>query len=114
MRISDWSSDVCSSVLPQFHGRDELRRQADGSSPAGHSRCRGSAGRSQTAHAARAAKIGRASWRERVCQYGSIPVVAVSLKKKQRKLTHGHRLDDTVVIASISNTAIYKLRHENT
>src|SRR3546814_15360194 len=31
----------------------------------------------------RAAKIGRASCRERVCQYGSISVVAVSLKKNK-------------------------------
>src|SRR3546814_11613784 len=29
-----------------------------------------------------AEEIGRASWRERVCQYGWIEVVAVSLKKK--------------------------------
>src|SRR3546814_13972866 len=28
------------------------------------------------------AEIGRASWRERVCQYVSVSVVAVSLKKK--------------------------------
>src|SRR3546814_14363927 len=27
-------------------------------------------------------QIGRASWRERVCQYGSIPGVGVTLKKK--------------------------------
>src|SRR3546814_15142362 len=31
------------------------------------------------------AEIGRASCRERVCQYVSIPVVAVPLKKKQNK-----------------------------
>src|SRR3546814_15027453 len=30
------------------------------------------------------AKIGRASWRERVCQYVSISVVAGALKKKNR------------------------------
>src|SRR3546814_20002407 len=30
-------------------------------------------------------QIGRASCRERVCQYGSTSVVAVSLKKKQQK-----------------------------
>src|SRR3546814_13356950 len=28
-------------------------------------------------------QIGRASWRESVCQYGLIPVVAVALKKKK-------------------------------
>src|SRR3546814_4019443 len=31
-------------------------------------------------------QLGRASCRERGCQYGSIPVVAVSLKKKNKKL----------------------------
>src|SRR3546814_19055229 len=30
-------------------------------------------------------EIGRASWRERVCQYVSISVVAASLKKKRRE-----------------------------
>src|SRR3546814_20190785 len=30
-------------------------------------------------------KIGRASWRERVCQYVSLPVVAGSLKKKKHQ-----------------------------
>src|SRR3546814_16645691 len=30
------------------------------------------------------AEIGRASWRERVCQYVLVSVVAVSLKKKQQ------------------------------
>src|SRR3546814_19097102 len=33
----------------------------------------------------RTVKIGRASCRESVCQYGSISVVAVSLKKKKKK-----------------------------
>src|SRR3546814_20614038 len=32
-------------------------------------------------------KIGRASWRERVCQYGSISVGAVTLKKKTQRIT---------------------------
>src|SRR3546814_17130512 len=31
--------------------------------------------------------IGRASWRERVCQYVSVPVGSVSLKKKKKKTT---------------------------
>src|SRR3546814_17912083 len=34
--------------------------------------------------AARCAEIGRGSWRERVCQYVYVPVVAVSLKQKKR------------------------------
>src|SRR3546814_19925591 len=33
-------------------------------------------------------EIGRASLRERVCQYGSISVVAVALKKKKIKQTY--------------------------
>src|SRR3546814_13901958 len=35
----------------------------------------------------RDAEIGRASWRERVCQYVWISVVAVSIKKKTKKKT---------------------------
>src|SRR3546814_4452638 len=65
MRISDWSSDVCSSDLPALRGDlvvgrvdrrelavgevDELLRHALRGQPVG--------------------KIGRASCRERVCQY---------------------------------------------
>src|SRR3546814_17011136 len=33
-------------------------------------------------------QIGRASWRERVCQYVEISVVAVSLKTKKEQLQH--------------------------
>src|SRR3546814_19227933 len=74
MRISDWSSDVCSSDLisdqPRSAGR-LLRRQPEqgGGRPQG----------------ARGEQIGRASCRERVCQYVEISVVAVSLKKKSRQ-----------------------------
>src|SRR3546814_16099202 len=35
-------------------------------------------------------EIGRASCRERVCQYVSISVVAVYLKKKKNKTTNNH------------------------
>src|SRR3546814_7044634 len=66
MRISDWSSDVCSSDLRRSHSenrgrqRDFVRR---GSEPARSSRytC------GQPHHPSR--QIGRASCRERVCQY---------------------------------------------
>src|SRR3546814_11074883 len=108
MRISDWSSDVCSSDLegnrdgldenygenngtegatddprieamrlrqiknllatlllsrgvPMLLGGDEFRRTQRGNN-----------------------KIGRASCRERVCQYAEISVVAVALKKKKQ------------------------------
>src|SRR3546814_8246670 len=69
MRISDWSSDVCSSDLRSpldrlLAGAQQLRR------------------RTVLAHQVVAREIGRASCRERVCQYVSISVVAVSLKKK--------------------------------
>src|SRR3546814_13504317 len=85
MRISDWSSDVCSSdlradvapVVDQEAAIDQssvvvfLRegKRAEMDPDAIFRRC--------GAHA-----IGRASCRERVCQYVSISVVAVSLKKK--------------------------------
>src|SRR3546814_12989864 len=89
MRISDWSSDVCSSDL--FY---ELARRREAGLDA---RWRhfldvirkpgGSALFDLTCVLAllfMAWKIGRASCRERVCQYVSISVVAVSLKKKQQ------------------------------
>src|SRR3546814_17678316 len=91
MRISDWSSDVCSSDLP-------AARSAGGGGAGGPAwqRGRGSAGvdrPGRRAHPAcggssslrpdRAGTIGRASCRERVCQYLSLSVVAVSLKKNK-------------------------------
>src|SRR3546814_16981836 len=39
-------------------------------------------------------KIGRAAWRERVCQYVLISVVAVSLKKKQQKAHIPHKIQN--------------------
>src|SRR3546814_20296117 len=110
MRISDWSSDVCSSdLLPLRYatrvpgdgfgvpggdwGRDPLCRygpfRAQGGGPelvdAGLSvpdaQLYGS-GRAAARHTRSGREIGRASCRERVCQYVSISVVAVSLKKK--------------------------------
>src|SRR3546814_4626656 len=68
MRISDWSSDVCSSDLggggqpgPGGHrgGRDlRLGGRGDPAHPVAASH-----------HPARGGEIGRASCRERVCQY---------------------------------------------
>src|SRR3546814_11231353 len=101
MRISDWSSDVCSSDL--IDGQVVIaHRRALGHAPIGFAgavgvdrqrqlelrvrsamrqpqralerRCHGEARRHQ---------IGRASWRERVWQYVSISVVADSLKKNK-------------------------------
>src|SRR3546814_14885661 len=101
MRISDWSSDVCSSDLQMAVAAEidvKLQRaDADGQ--------RGGEGgqgvfRRQAAGAAMAfkiegmgcragqhrGKIGRASCRERVCQYVSISVVAGTLKKKRNTI----------------------------
>src|SRR3546814_11887758 len=129
MRISDWSSDVCSSDLPveapflarilvkpareqdrrgqtgrqrglrEFRhlmrvspqreqpweqGEQQPGEAADGRPPAVLRRAFG-AERRQEAHRG---EIGSAAGRERVCQYGSVSVVAVTLNKnKQRKMT---------------------------
>src|SRR3546814_10916915 len=94
MRISDWSSDVCSSDLahrdpagprcrlfdgghgqsrqgPQVLGRDFRSARPRPARHAGHVHQFGR----------RSEEIGRASCRERVCQYVYISVVAVQLKK---------------------------------
>src|SRR3546814_14717752 len=106
MRISDWSSDVCSSDLPvrvvtvvgvrvQLDARVEIpadqqyllfcpqHRVARGAEIVGgidHDRMalRKGDGRAIPAWFE---QIGRASWRERVCQYVQISVVDVSLQK---------------------------------
>src|SRR3546814_3056569 len=80
MRISDWSSDVCSSDLGDLHGlcpRPALLFQGAGADPGGESGerrrvahvCaeddRGTAGGTLPG----TQEIGRASCRERVCQY---------------------------------------------
>src|SRR3546814_2056557 len=91
MRISDWSSDVCSSDLPARAGGDCLRRRQPrrldvplphpGASGSRHDGCdpchrsepdmsaRSNLGLAVAAMMATVAKIGRASCRERVCQY---------------------------------------------
>src|SRR3546814_16524389 len=95
MRISDWSSDVCSSDLAQQ--RRDLRVLHLALQPLAVEADR--IGHRQNLHLAEAAAafhegevegfvlalaIGRASCRERVCQYVEIAVVAVSVKKKQQ------------------------------
>src|SRR3546814_18714119 len=111
MRISDWSSDVCSSDLS--------------------TRCRGSVTcgsvsnsgvriglRPAPVHAPLAAahdlvdqrlgraQIGRESCRERVCQYGSICVVAVSIKKNRKNYIVQHKDTklSTIVVTDVKNT----------
>src|SRR3546814_13284223 len=99
MRISDWSSDVCSSDLPIFVAKEITGHWQAAGLPDLHFTLMSSliaaasgllyvvismvtAGRGDIAD-----QIGRASWRERVCQYVSISVVAVSLKQKQQITT---------------------------
>src|SRR3546814_2962776 len=84
MRISDWSSDVCSSDLAGGNGelimRKSISRAATplalalllaacggGKTPANEAAAE--KGEAQAGHAEGEAEIGRASCRERVCQY---------------------------------------------
>src|SRR3546814_19735453 len=109
MRISDWSSDVCSSDLPgrsKFYLslQDDLMRifgseRMDGMlSKLGlqedeaiiHPWINKAIERAQAKVEARnfdIRKIGRAACRERVCNYVSNTVVAVTLNKKTQKKT---------------------------
>src|SRR3546814_19794104 len=99
MRISDWSSDVCSSDLPGHPcgprgrpgpGPPDVRLRAVArdlaSAPVRHLSGEPAGADLETPAPAPAAgcEIGRASCRERVCQYGKISVVGVSLKKKEQ------------------------------
>src|SRR3546814_15752548 len=98
MRISDWSSDVCSSDLHAVDQADadeeqERRSEVDddvvhAGSDAGNPRamqgqavgCR-QQDLEEDEQVEQVAEIGRASCRERVCQYVWVGVVAVSIKK---------------------------------
>src|SRR3546814_11916044 len=97
MRISDWSSDVCSSDLAKAYcmalETAEGEARAAVAALAVHA-CVANKGDALLGIAARCAarasllqhkELGRASCRERVCQYLSISVVAVSLKKHQSR-----------------------------
>src|SRR3546814_11844562 len=104
MRISDWSSDVCSSDL-----RRHAAALAIGAANGVARRLGGNhddvdvgtglnlavvhveaVSKRQGRTGLDVAKIGRASGRERVCQYVYISVVAVSLKKKEYRLSEMH------------------------
>src|SRR3546814_19629447 len=107
MRISDWSSDVCSSDLDGVGdpGGDDRRKDQP---IFDLRRTEGKAGaapfdRRQRRHRPRAdlhphpawrrpRPIGRASGRERVCQYVSISVGGGSLKKKNTKKTESRNI----------------------
>src|SRR3546814_16360471 len=89
MRISDWSSDVCSSDLrraPQQRPQraDDVRDVDIAGRDLVEHRCEEKevVATDQRDFDVTLAEIGRASCRERVCQYVSIQVVAVSLNKK--------------------------------
>src|SRR3546814_13110069 len=95
MRISDWSSDVCSSDLSLPCHPPSC--QCLGDQPP---RVVAPEQRDEAAHARPGARseqrlierpepeLGRASCRERVCQYVSISVVAASLKQKKIRFIH--------------------------
>src|SRR3546814_13632757 len=95
MRISDWSSDVCSSdlLMTSVVGTQHLLALAE--------RCGADFLFASTSevygdpqvHPQREDyfEIGRASGRERVCQYVSISVVAGSLKNKTTQNPKNHR-----------------------
>src|SRR3546814_20532117 len=111
MRISDWSSDVCSSdlvgaeqhrraigrALDDGRGRRQVlpengvggQKRGENGAGGGNetheaaqpsSRCSSQA--IPTIHTIPPGENGRASCRERVCQYGSITGVSCTLKKK--------------------------------
>src|SRR3546814_20704347 len=108
MRISDWSSDVCSSdlgeeaaalsfaedgqVLLSFRDIDTLALLDLESEKIVWAMRGGWIGQPEhdvlpNGNIVLYDQIGRASRRERVCQYGSISVGAVSYKKKTNKKT---------------------------
>src|SRR3546814_19904201 len=90
MRISDWSSDVCSSDLlhgpPGGDGRHLGGAGLEGDAELGPHGPRGASDAAQVP-APLPRQIGRASCRERVCQYVSLSGVAVSLKNKVSCIT---------------------------
>src|SRR3546814_10966266 len=110
MRISDWSSDVCSSdLLARAAQRREDAEAAGVGEEIEHARIprhRGDggpmvalveepAGLLPLPRLGQKAEIGRASCRERVCQYVSISVVAVSLKNKNQDYRANHTTMNT-------------------
>src|SRR3546814_11163290 len=89
MRISDWSSDVCSSDLRYMSAFEMKPRDTSASARSSSDWARSASACATRIDAARLAaccEIGRASCRERVCQYVYISVVAVALKTKQQMI----------------------------
>src|SRR3546814_20882103 len=98
MRISDWSSDVCSSDL---HARrtvpadsacqpcgnaESARATSDRGDPDDELAIRSDPAIQKILPNGASEQIGRAPCRERVCQYVEISVVAVSLKKTKNRI----------------------------
>src|SRR3546814_18685901 len=83
MRISDWSSDVCSSDL-MFNVAIFLPRRRLDAALVEPDSIEGASIELKPLASGPAREIGRASCRERVCQYVLISVVAGSLKKKKK------------------------------
>src|SRR3546814_21062830 len=93
LRISDWSSGVCSSDLKT--GAGKARQQAD--IAALETELSESLGtRVSVVHGRSGKEIGRASCRERVCQYVWISVVALSLKKKEQQSDKGKKAKEHI------------------
>src|SRR3546814_12910108 len=94
MRISDWSSDVCSSDLRAI-ATPAISSTSAGSRSGATFRNTGGPPAPRdvmTPSRSSSSEIGRASCRERVCQSVKISVVAVSLKKTtQKQCTNMHR-----------------------
>src|SRR3546814_11050148 len=106
MRISDWSSDVCSSDLARAKRQclDDVMTASDAAIDQNLAhpryairdfgkRSNGGLGvvelhSAMIGYRYAIGQIGRASCRERVCQYVYISVVAVSLKKEKTKYEH--------------------------
>src|SRR3546814_19260943 len=112
MRISDWSSDVCSSdLLAGDAGEDFGNMEGLGQEALDFARARD--GQlvlfAQFIHAENGNdEIGRASCRERVCQYVKSSVVAVSLKKQKYITVHIYnQVDIRVTSLRIELTQIH-------
>src|SRR3546814_18420822 len=93
MRISDWSSDVCSSDLelvaddavPRRSGAGDQRRLVD---PRLGREGGAAVWQAHAASSEAGQELGRASCRERVCQYVESSVVDEPLKKKENDKTY--------------------------
>src|SRR3546814_21048838 len=111
MRISDWSSDVCSADLIVAEVEE-----AEAAAAGDHAEPRGSF--TVTAplmfgriHVAPVLQIGRASCRERVCQYGYICVAALPFTQKQFK---SHQIDTPFYLLSLSYVTLVDRRLDRT